>query len=126
MNWPFDVFGLKDNFVSWTGDVNATLLEVNVMMNSPKIVYANFSPDYSPLILPAIFAAGVVCSLILLIIRRQSRAADMNNGLKSTERLTSLRCDRCGEPARKEWAYCNYCGYDLRDAGSSMHEDAKD
>ncbi len=126
MNWPLDVFGLKDNFVRWTGDVNSTLLQVNVTMNSPKTVYADFSSDYGPLILPAILVAGVVCSLVLFITRRQSRVADIPDELKSTEQLTAVRCGRCGEPAGKEWAYCDHCGSDLRDARPSMREDVKD
>jgi hypothetical protein len=126
MNWPFTLFGLRDNFVRWTGDVNSTLSQVNVTMNSPKTVYAVFSPDYRPLILAAILVAGAVCSLVLLIARRRSSAEDIAGDFKSTDQLTALPCRRCGEPTEKEWAYCIHCGSDLRNAWPSMHEDAKD
>ena len=58
MNWPLGLLGLQYNFVGWTGDINSPLSDVNVTMNSPKTLNANFSADYAPLILPVVIAVA--------------------------------------------------------------------
>ncbi len=107
MNWPLDLFGFKYNFVGWTGDINSSLKMVDITMNSPKTFNANFSIDYSPLLILSIFAAGVSGAVTLVRKRRNT-----SNKLRSTKKL-SLRCGNCGEHVKGDWTHCNRCGTDL-------------
>ena len=68
MNWPLDLFGLKYNFVGWTGDVKTSSLKFDVAMNQPKTVSANYSADYTPLILPIAITIAVVGSLAVFFL----------------------------------------------------------
>jgi hypothetical protein len=111
MNWPFDLLGLQYNFVGWTGDVNSRIADVNVTMNSPKTLNANFSADYSPLILPVVIACGVTGAVAFLMFRRPRQS----NGNKSE----TLRCGKCGEVVENDdWTHCIRCGASLRDSES--------
>ena len=111
MNWPLGLLGLQYNFVGWTGDINSTLADVKVTMNSPKTLNANFSADYAPLILPVVIACGVTGAVALLMIRRPGQS----NENKSTE---ALRCGKCGEVVENDWTHCIRCGANLRDSES--------
>jgi hypothetical protein len=110
MNWPLGLVGLQYNFVGWTGDINSPLSDVNVTMNSPKTLNANFSADYAPLILPVVIVCGVTGAVALLI--RRPRQSNEN---KSTE---ALRCGKCGEVVENDWTHCIRCGANLRDSES--------
>ncbi len=116
MNWPLGALGFKYNFVGWTGDVNSRLSQLNVTMNGPKTVEANFSPDYGPLIVLGILSAGIAGSVILLFNRGRAIAPDLENETISTENSSTLRCDACGEAVEKEWTHCNRCGADLENS----------
>ena len=113
MNWPFGLLGLQYIFVGWTGDVNSSLSQVNLTMNSPKTLNANFSADYTPLIIPVVIALGVTAIVTFIFTRRlkvdKSRSADES----------SLRCHKCGEVVENDWTHCIRCGSDLRKAGGS-------
>ena len=108
MNWPLNLFGFRYNFVGWTGDINSSLKEVNITMNAPKTFNANFSVDYSPLLILSIFAAGVSGAVILLVRKRRNAS----NEPTSTKELT-LRCGNCGEHVEVDWTHCIRCGTDL-------------
>jgi hypothetical protein len=108
MNSPLDLFGFRYNFVGWTGDINSSLKEVDITMNAPKTFNANFSVDYSPLLIFSIFAVGVSGAVILLVRKRRN----VSNEPPSTEKL-SLRCGNCGERVEGDWTHCIRCGMDL-------------
>ena len=77
-------------------------------MNAPKTFNANFSVDYSPLLILSIFAAGVSGAVILLVRKRRNAS----NEPTSTKELT-LRCGNCGEHVEVDWTHCIRCGTDL-------------
>jgi len=111
MNWPLGLLGLQYKFVGWTGDVSSRLADVNVTMNSPKTLNANFSADYSPLIMPVVIACGVTGAVAFLMFRRPGQS----NGNKSE----ALRCVKCGELIENEdWTHCIRCGASLKDSES--------
>jgi hypothetical protein len=98
------IFGMRYNFVDWTGDIKSTQPQLNITMNSPKILNVNYSVDYGPLILFSIIAATLTC--VVLFIRERKY------GFRSTNQL-ALRCDSCGERSDGNWAYCNHCGTEI-------------
>ena len=106
MNWPLGVLGLQYNFVGWSGDANSPMPDLNVTMNTPKTLNANFSPNYAILIIPAILALGGTGAISLFIHRQ----------LKSDRPKTSedsRRCGECGELAEEDWTHCMHCGSKL-------------
>ncbi len=114
MDWPFGLLGLQYKFVGWTGDVNSSLSQVNVTMNSPKILNANFSADYAPLIVPIVIVLCVTATVTFILTRRlrveyKSSSADE----------PSLRCHKCGEVVENNWTHCIRCGSDLKNASGS-------
>lgn len=100
MNWPLGALGLQYNFVGWSGDANSPMTDLNVTMNTPKTLNANFSPNYTILIIPVIIAFVSAAAISLLIHRRP----------KSDR---PLRCGECGEPAEEDWTHCMHCGSKL-------------
>lgn len=113
MDWPFGLLGLQYKFVGWTGEVSTSVSQVNVTMNAPETLNANFSADYTPLIIPVVIALGVTAIVTFILTRRlkvdKSRSADE----------CSLRCHKCGEVVENDWTHCIRCGSDLRKAGGS-------
>lgn len=108
MDWPFGLLGLQYKFVGWTGDVNSSLSRVNVTMNAPKTLNANFSADYTRLIMPGVTALGVTAIVTFIFTRRlkmeyKSRSADES----------SLLCHKCGEVVEDDWTHCMRCGSKL-------------
>jgi hypothetical protein len=107
MNWPLDLFGVTYRFVGWTGDIESQSPQINITINSPITVKANFSVDYSPLIIPAIFAAGIAGSVVIALIKhRESRKMPT----EPKERESERRCGKCGETVDEDWAHCIRCG----------------
>ena len=107
MNWPLGLLGLQYNFVGWSGDINSSMPDLNVTMNAPKTLNANFSPNYAILVIPAIIALGGTGGVYLLIHRR----------LKTSDRPKtsedSRRCGECGKVAEEDWTHCMHCGSKL-------------
>ncbi len=114
---PLDLLGLKYVFQGWTGDVNSQLNQVNVTMNSPKSIDANFSVDYRPLVFPAILAAGIIGAVILTMLRRKrtpmNLPSETSESTQETDSATETLCGSCGKPVEKEWKHCIHCGADL-------------
>jgi len=115
VNSSLSLLGLKYNFQGWSGDVNSQSNRVNFTMNSPKSIKANFSVDYTPLVLPGILILGIIGAIVLVLLRRKradvkplSEAAESTSGESD-----SLRCNSCGEAVEKEWKHCIHCGADL-------------
>jgi hypothetical protein len=112
MDWPLGVLGLQYNFVGWSGDINSPMPDLNVTMNTPKTLDANFSPNYAILIIPAILALGGTGAISFFI----------NRQLKSDRSKTSedsRHCGECGELAEEDWTHCMHCGSKLEDHKSA-------
>jgi len=111
---PLNLLGLKFVFQGWTGDVNSTLNQVNVTMNSPKSINAAFSVDYRPLIVPGIIIAGIIGAIILTMLRRNKTVTNPpSETVEVAQEAESPVCSGCGEPVEKEWKHCIHCGADL-------------
>jgi hypothetical protein len=124
MNWPLDLFGLKYTFVGWTGDVKTSSLKFDVAMNQPKTVIANYSADYSPLILPIAITLAVVGSATVLLLRPRHTPPEIPNKSELMKGTTVAVCSGCGEPVENDWTFCNNCGSELAISGPiSKHDE---
>lgn len=112
MGWPLAALDLKYTFTGWSGDVTSPSLGISFMMNSPKTINANFSIDYRPLVLPAIFAAGLLGAIVLALLRRRigTRTQDEPEAEPADP---SLRCKNCDSEVEEDWEHCIKCGAKL-------------
>lgn len=114
MSWPLGSLGLSYNFKGWTGAVESDSTQLNITMNRPKAVTANFAVDYTPLVVPAIIVAGVVGAVALIIARRRlaARSSPGEQEAVSEERPSKV-CEYCGKPVEEDWTHCTHCGRSL-------------
>jgi hypothetical protein len=112
MNWPFDQLGLKYDFQGWSGDVNSASSTINLTMNMPKTINANFSIDLTPLIPPTIIAAGIAGGLMLIALRRRATPRSRDQPLHQPAKPKPL-CKNCGEDVQEDWTHCIRCGAKL-------------
>jgi len=112
MNWPLGQLGLKYDFHGWSGDVNSASPVINLTMNIPKTINANFSIDFTPLIFPAIFAAGIAGGLILIALKRRTTPPRRDKPLDQPVKPQPV-CKNCGEPLQETWMHCIRCGAKL-------------
>jgi hypothetical protein len=121
-SYPLNLLGVKYTFQGWTGDVKSQSSRVNVTLNSPKSVNANFSVDYSPLALPSILLVGIIGAVVLAVLHRkratvelsvEAEAEPVSPQTKEEAQPVSLWCNSCGKPVEKEWKHCIHCGADL-------------
>jgi hypothetical protein len=131
MNWPLNLFGVHGEFTGWSGDVQSSSMQVNLIMDGPKTVNANYSIDYRMLAVPVIVALGVIVLLssIILILLRRRRTEDTVTQDAVTETATETGgeaqtpiCPNCGKPVEKEWAHCIKCGAKLANDSSNESE----
>ena len=59
---------IRDVFESWSGDLNTNSFSESIFMDSPKIIVANWSTDYSYLLFVSLLLLSV---LSLLVIRNR-------------------------------------------------------
>jgi hypothetical protein len=104
-SWPLALFGGKYVFSSWSGDVNSRSSQIYFTMNSPKMIYADFSIDYGLLILPIIVPLGIIGEIVLLSLKRRKRSKTTLGPSRK-----SATCPSCGELVEKEWFHCIHCG----------------
>ena len=125
--YPLNLLGLKYNFQGWTGDVKSQSNRVNLTMNSPKSVNADFSVDYSPLVFPTILVVGIIGAVALAMLRRKRAAVEPLSEVeteasspegKEEAQSVSLQCSSCGKDVEKEWKHCINCGANLPGLGS--------
>lgn len=144
MDWPLGALGMHYVFKGWTGDVTSNSNKITLIMNTPKVVNANFTPDLAPLVLPGIFIIGVVGGVALALARRRKAArkapaeeeivedaAEVEEGdvpaaeeatgeysvpkeSESSEKGPLKFCDGCGESIEENWTHCTHCGKSLR------------
>ena len=105
MSTPLNLLGVKYDFVGWTGAINSSRLQTNLTMDQPNTVTANYSVDYSSLVIPAIITVGICgAGAIFLIIDKKK------DSVKSGKTESHRKCETCGKPADDAWAYCISCG----------------
>lgn len=107
-SWPFNLLGLRYNFHGWSGDMDSNANQINVTMEKPLMVNANFVLDYATLIFPAIVGVGLVGGTLLSILRRRRDRHAVAE--KATEEEAAKICANCGEPVEESWAHCDRCG----------------
>ena len=113
MSGPFEFLGIRYEFKDWSGDFESSSTSINVTIDKPKVINANFKANYTPLIIPAILAGGILGGILLAALRRK-RTKPTPTEEESTEVVGSKLCDSCGEPIEEEWTYCVHCGKALR------------
>jgi hypothetical protein len=116
-SWPLNLFGVTQTFSGWGGDVHSSMPRLNVTMDSPKTITANYSVDYLPLAVPVVFAVGVALTVIgIALIRRKSSAAlpPVEEPVQeAVEKQNPPTCPNCGQETEPEWAHCIKCGTKL-------------
>jgi hypothetical protein len=110
MSWPFGLLGLSGDFNGWSGAVNSGSTQINITMNGPKVVTANFTADYTPLVIPAIIVAGMFGALALFVARKRVSGRSVSVDEVVSEEETSKVCASCGKPVEDDWTHCIYCG----------------
>jgi hypothetical protein len=113
INGLLSLLGSRYDFVGWSGAVNSSSPQVDVIMNAPKDVNANFSIDLPSLAVPIILAFGLACAVVLSFIRRRNRTSQ-----EPTSSELTVLCPKCGEANESGWTYCNHCGADLFESRS--------
>jgi hypothetical protein len=105
---------MKENFVGWSGDVHSPLTELNLTMDSPKTVNADFSVDYRPLAILVILGIGfAVAAISLLLLRRRMRATVVSEPPETPVQAEGMTCPTCGQLTEEGWAHCIKCGAKL-------------
>jgi hypothetical protein len=105
--------GLRYVFKAWSGDLGSSSPSLNLTIEKPMIVNADFTVDYTPLIIPLILLIGSVGGIVLAILgsRRTTRLTIAQEQV--SEHLASSFCDGCGEPVEEDWTHCVHCGKKL-------------
>jgi hypothetical protein len=115
--WPLSTLGVTQTFQGWSGDIHSSLPKLNVTMDSPKTITANFNTDYRPLVVPAIVALGITSAIISFVwIRRGSNGLGPEAGETKPDELVpepNTTCPTCGQETEQEWAHCIKCGTKL-------------
>ncbi len=115
LNWPLGFLGLKYNFEGWSGDISSKESEINLTLSRPVTVTANYSFDYTYLVMPGILAVGVLVGVLLAVRHRRGRTKVT---AESSAEASSLQCPHCGEAIEGGWAHCIKCGGALVAQGS--------
>jgi hypothetical protein len=102
-------FGARSVFRNWSGDLESNSVSVNVVMDRPKTLDANFAGDYTSLVVPAIVAVGLIGGVVLVALRRRASTPAPEEEAVSTVDERKV-CGRCGEPVEKDWTHCIHCG----------------
>jgi hypothetical protein len=114
MSWPFGLLGLSYTFKGWSGAANSASTQLNITMNGPKVVTADFTVDYTPLVMPAIILVGVLGALALFIAKRRiptrSVSSEETDKEEPAKEAPSKVCASCGKPVETDWKHCVHCG----------------
>ena len=106
--WPLNLFGVTQTFTGWGGDVHSLMPRLNVTMDSPKTITANFAVDYLPLAVPVIFGVGIALIVISIVIMRR-RSSNLPT-VDVLNQPTDSVCPNCGQTTEEGWAHCIKCG----------------
>ena len=111
MVWPLGMLGMSYNFRGWRGAESSDSTQLNITMNGPKVVTADFTVDYTPLMIPAIIVAGVLGTLALSIARRRTPTRSGSVEEETIDDTAKSKvCESCGKPVEDDWTHCIYCG----------------
>jgi hypothetical protein len=125
MPWPLSMLGMTQTFQGWGGDIHSPSSKVNVTMDSPKTISADFSTDYPPLAVVVIFVLGLAMAFVsfVLIRRRQSNIeqtsvqppaeAPIPEPLPEPLPDSNPTCPTCGQETEPDWVHCIKCGTKL-------------
>jgi len=105
--------GLRYVFKGWSGDIRSSFTSVNLTIQKPMIVSADFAVDYTPLIIPVILLIGSIGGIMLAILGSRRRTGSTFAQEQVSEQLAPSFCDGCGEPVEKDWTHCVHCGKKL-------------
>ena len=120
-SWPLDLFGVTQRFIGWTGDIQSAIPQLNLTMDSPKTVTAEFSVDYQPLAVPVIFGVGTIVAILSLVLMRRKSNATLpptEEPVPQAVEEPNPACPNCGQETEEEWVHCIKCGTKLTDARS--------
>ena len=120
-SWPLDFFGVTQRFTGWSGDIQSPTPQLNITMDSPKTVTAEFSVDYRPLAVPIIFAVGIVVAILSLVLIRRKSSTNLpptEEPVQQAVQESNPVCPNCGQEIEEEWAHCIKCGTKLTNARS--------
>src|SRR5208282_740831 len=112
MNWPLGALAMKYTFLSWSGGVNSQSTQVNVTVNGPMIISANFAADYSGLMILIIPVVGVLGTAALFVLRKRG-GKDIPVVTEHHKNETTKVCPKCNESVETGWNNCIYCGAKL-------------
>ena len=116
MSWPLGLLGLSYNFKGWSGAAISDSTQLNITMNGPKVVTADFTVDYTPLLIPAIIVAGVLGAVVIFLAKKRIPARSGPVEKEAISEVTSKVCGSCGKPVEDDWTHCIYCGKNLNPA----------
>jgi hypothetical protein len=107
-SWLLNLFGVTQTFTGWSGDVHSSMPQLNVTMDAPKTITANFAVDYLPLAVPVIFGVGIALIVVSVIIMRR-RSSNLST-VDVQNQPTDSVCPNCGQTTEEGWAHCIKCG----------------
>jgi uncharacterized paraquat-inducible protein A len=118
--------GVTQTFQGWSGDIHSSSPKLNVTMDSPKTITAEFHTDYQPLAVPVIFGLGIVSAVLSFVwIRRKSDGLEEGVIEPTSDELlpeSSPTCPTCGQETEQDWAHCIKCGTKLDSRDRSTNE----
>jgi hypothetical protein len=110
MDWPLGSIGMRYVFKGWTGAIQSGSAEINITIDGPKVVTADFTLDYASLVVPMIVVAGILGGIALAVVRRRARLPSPIAEEVTGEASISRTCEKCGKPVEEGWAHCVHCG----------------
>jgi hypothetical protein len=139
-SWPLGLLGVRYIFKGWSGSIHSGSAAVNVTINQPTTITADFELDYTTLVIPVILLVGILGGAIVAVVSRRLRssiaAADVVEETEESEETEETEeketrkteekqevsaqgvvarfCDGCGKPVEKDWTHCTQCGRTLR------------
>jgi len=123
--WPFSLIGVNYVFKGWRGAAASPSTEINLTVNEPKALEADFALDLTPIVVPLILAVGIAGGVALAFLRRkaggQAAAEQTTEEAPSDEAAKQAEpskpkalCPTCGQDIEEEWSHCIKCGAKLR------------
>lgn len=105
---PLSFLGLHYAFRGWSGDIASNEMSINLTLDRPKVVNADFVIDYTPLVIPLILVVGVLGGVALVLVSRRKgkRLVAEDVEVEASQRV----CEHCGEAVETDWTHCIKCG----------------